>query len=452
MSATPKPSPPVLPPPERHVPVAVPAEPKKPSSARFWALAALIAAGAWTAYHFLSKPASQGPAAQTAAIRTAKVTTGSIRRVLRLTGTTSAKNFRSIAAPRMQGPDAGRALVLTYVAPSGKIVHKGELVAELDPQALRDHVDDIQAQIDQTEANIRKHRAEQALSFENLQQRIRVAKAAGDKARLDASAAEIRTPIDAELVKLNVEEAEATYKEQLTDLATWKASDTADMRFMELDRELQVRHRDRHKNDILAFSIHAPITGLVVMQSIRRAGEMAQVALGDQVAPAQPFMKIVDTNSMQVEAAVSQVASEEMRLGQPAQVGFDAFPDLKLNAKVINIGAIATPGLRTNAFLRNVPVFLSILDPDNRIIPDLSTSSDVIVNRAENAPLVPRAAVESRDGKSFVRVKRGAGYETRQVKLGLGDNIHIAVLEGVQAGDEVALDHPVEAASEPAGN
>ena len=94
----------------------------------------------------------------------------------------------------------------------------------------------------------------------------------------------------------------------------------ADLRAMDLDLELQVRHRNRHRNDIKAFAIHAPITGLVVMQTVRRAGEMAQVALGDQVAPAQPFMKIVDTNSMQVEAAVSQVESEEMRLGQPAQV------------------------------------------------------------------------------------------------------------------------------------
>jgi hypothetical protein len=413
---------------------------------------ALVAGGAWTAYHFLARPQGQSPAARAAAIRTAKVTSGSIRRVVRLTGTTSAKNFRMIAAPQMQAPDGGRNLILTYVAPSGKIVKKGELVAEIDPQAMKDHVDDIIAQITQAESNIRKHKAELALSWENLQQTIRVAKATLDKAKLDASAAEIRTQIDAELVKLSVEEAEATYKQQLTNLTTKKASDAADLRIMEIDRELQTRHRDRHLRDIERCRLEAPITGLVVMQTIRRGGEMSQVAQGDQIAPAQPFMKIVDTTSMQVEAAVSQVESDEMRLGQPAQVGFDAFPDLKLKAKVVNIGAIATPGMRVNYFLRTVPVFLSILDIDNRIIPDLSTSSDVIVNQAKDGPLVPLAAVESRDGKSFVRVKRGDLYETREVKLGLSDNVQIAVVDGLKVGDEVALEQPAVVASEPAGN
>jgi len=176
------------------------------------------------------------------------------------------------------------------------------------------------------------------------------------------------------------------------------------------------------------------------MQTIRRAGETVQVQKGDEVAPAQPCMKIVDLASMQVQASASQVESEEMHLGQVANVYLDAFPDVKLRAKVSNIGAIATPGARVNYFLRNVPVFLSILDADRRVIPDLTTSNDVVVEQTENSPLIPLAAVEQRDGKSFVRVKRGAAYETRQVKLGTSDSIRIAVAEGVHEGEEVAVD------------
>jgi hypothetical protein len=74
------------------------------------------------------------------------------------------------------------------------------------------------------------------------------------------------------------------------------------------------------------------------------------------------------------------------------------------------------------------------------------------VNQAKDGPLVPLAAVESRDGKSFVRVKRGDLYETREVKLGLSDNVQIAVVDGLKVGDEVALEQPAVVASEPAGN
>ena len=50
--------------------------------------------------------------------------------------------------------------------------------------------------------------------------------------------------------------------------------------------------------------------------------------------------------------------------------------------------------------------------------------------------------MESRDGKWFVRVKNGERFETREVKIGMSDNLHVAVLEGLKAGEEVAYDKP----------
>jgi multidrug efflux pump subunit AcrA (membrane-fusion protein) len=142
---------------------------------------------------------------------------------------------------------------------------------------------------------------------------------------------------------------------------------------------------------------------------------------------------------MQVEATVSQVEAEEMRLNQTAEVYFDAFPGLTLPAKVSQIGAIALPGARVNYFLRTVPVYLKIDGRDDRIIPDLSTSTNVLIGQSQKTPLVPLAAVESRDGKSYVRVKKAEGYETREVKLGITDHIRAAVLAGLSEGEEIAL-------------
>ncbi len=228
----------------------------------------------------------------------------------------------------------------------------------------------------------------------------------------------------------------------MTDLPVQKIAYASELRILELTKERHTRHRDRHKSDIERFVILAPINGLVVLQSIWRGTEMGQIQTGDQVAPGQPFMKVVDTSGMQMEGVVSQVESDEMRLGEPALITFDAFPGLKLKAKVSSLGAIATGGWWSNYYLRTVRVYLSILERDNRVIPDLSTAASVAVDQTGNALLIPREAVETKGGKSFVRLKAGDRYETREVKLGMCDNIHIAVLEGLHAGDEVALDQP----------
>ena len=70
------------------------------------------------------------------------------------------------------------------------------------------------------------------------------------------------------------------------------------------------------------------------------------------------------------------------------------------------------------------------------MIPDLSTSTDVIVDQTANAPMIPRSAVESKDNSWFVQVKHGDRYETREVKLGIHDHVSAAVLEGLREGEE----------------
>src|SRR5204862_2044838 len=140
-----------------------------------------------------------------------------------------------------------------------------------------DHVDDVHALVVQAEGDVRKRKADQAIEAERLQQTLRQAKAAMDKAKLDFAAQDIRTTIDQELLKLSVEETEATYKELLQEVKIQKDSHTAEIRILELTRDRHSRHRDRHRADVEKFKVYAPMSGLVVMQSIRRGGDTGQV-------------------------------------------------------------------------------------------------------------------------------------------------------------------------------
>src|SRR5207249_4413394 len=186
------------------------------------------------------------------------------------------------------------------------------------------------------------------------------------------------------LLKLSVEESEATYKELRQEVQIKKGAHAAEIRILELTRDRHSRHRDRHKGDIERFTIPAPMSGLVVMQSIYRGGDMGQVQIGDQVSPGMPFMKIVDTGHMQLEANLNQVESEEIRIGQMADVHFDAFPDLELRGRVYSIGALAVTSWRQSYFIRNVPVNIALQSSDPRLIPDLSASGNIEVATKEN--------------------------------------------------------------------
>jgi HlyD family secretion protein len=329
--------------------------------------------------------------------------------------------------------------LLQSTAKPGSWVKKGTLIASIDGQSMQDHVDDLADTIAGAEADIRKRLAEQKIDTETLDQNIRVTKAAFDKARLDFSASEVRTDIERQLLKLSLDEAEARYKQAQTDVEFKKAGQASDLKILQLTLERHTRHRNRHLNDIKAFTIYAPMDGLVAMANIFRSNEMSQVQAGDRIFPGQGFMKIVNTNSMQVEGSINQTESDDFRLGQQARVRLDAFPGLEFDAEVYTIGALAGGSQRGSAYMRTVPIRLKIKGSDPRLIPDLSASADVVIEKTDAKAVVSRAALVSEGDKTYAFVKKGQGFEKREVTLGLKNETHAVVTTGLNAGEEVRL-------------
>jgi multidrug efflux pump subunit AcrA (membrane-fusion protein) len=387
-----------------------------------------------------SRDASQRTAA-VSVIRTAPITTGNLDHVIRVAGQTTAINFANITAPRMTGPEANRELILLRIATPGSWVKKGTLIAQIDAQALADHVDDINDTVQGAEADIRKREAEHGIEWENLQQTVRIAKSEMDKARLDYSVAEVKTDVERQLLKLALDEAEARYKQVQADLGFKKESQAAELAILRYTRDRHARHRDRHARDLRMFTVHAPMDGLVVMQQIWRGGEMGQVQQGDRVFSGQRFMQIVDTKKMQVEGFINQAESSDLRVNQHATISLDAFPGLHFKGRVYSIGALAVGGWRQNQYIRTIPVRVEIQGNDPRLIPDLSASANVVVASEQNKTLVPLSAVRDENGQTVAYVKQGGSFEKREVRLGLTNGTHGVVLAGLQPGEQVRIDN-----------
>lgn len=410
---------------------------------RWWlwpTVAALLGGGVYLAWSWL-QPLGEGPAQpQAATIRTASVTTGPLEQVVRVAGTTSSIRFVNITAPRQRGPDR-MAMILLDLAPSGKMVKKGEVIARIDARRLRDHIDDVNAIVVASEADIRKRRAEQEAELASLQQNVTVAKANWQKWVTEARAAEIRTFIDQEILNIGVEETRAAYEQQLKDLEFKKAAHRAEIRILELTTERHKRHRDRHVYDLQRYTVKAPVDGMVVRQQIFRNGEFGLVQNGDRLHPGLVFLKVMDTSTMQVEGKISQVDSNLVKIGMKARIGLDAFPEIRLKGEVYSIGALAKSS-RQSPWVRTLPVRVRIEGSHPKLIPDLSAYADIIIGREENATLVPLAAVFEENGEEFVYVKRGDRFEKQPVELGLRNHLYAAVRSGLSEGDVVALERP----------
>lgn len=359
--------------------------PAQPPRRRWWTLAALIAViGLGIALYLLLRPAPQ--TGGTSLVPAAPAPVVPVNGRVRLTGQTSARNYAQITVPVFRGPDSGGDLTLIEAAAAGSMVKKGDIVAKFDPQKVIDHLDDVRDQVEQAENDLKKRKADEEVEWVNLQQSLKEAKAAWDKALLDMKAAEVKTDIEREIYRLNAEEAEANYKQLQKEGALRKASQAAQMRILEITAERQRIHMNNHARDLEHFTLRTPLSGLAVMATTRRGPEQRQVQVGDQVYPGMLIMKIIDPNSMQMEGAVSQTDSGFFRVGQTATIGLDAFPELKFRGKIYSVGAMAVRGIWDTNYIRTVPIRISIEGRDQRLIPDLSAWALIETGQAKAGP------------------------------------------------------------------
>jgi biotin carboxyl carrier protein len=429
--------------PER--PLSHSAKPAKPAESPprwpiYVLLALVVLAAAWV-FRPLSRKTVAAPT-----VVTVRATRGVIQNTRRLAGSITASRFVNVGAPVLQAPDTGRGLTLIFLAASGSHVKEGQIVAEIDSQDIKDHLIDVEANLTQAELDIARRKAQLVAQMQGLNQRLLVAKATWERAKQDARAIPASNAITQEILRLATDEYQEAYEEAIKQTPLTEERQLYDLKLYELSYDHDVRHRDRHLLDYRRCSIRSPIDGMVVMQTSYRGGQMNQIKVGDRLSPGQPFMRVVDPASMQLDATMNQAESEIVRLNQRAIVRFDAFPDIVVKGHVQSVGALALGGRRVNFNVRNVAVRLTLETVDPRVIPDLSASADVATAGPAGGLIVPREALSGSGGKTIVYVKQGEAFVPREVEIAGATNTQVAVVSGIQEGEEIALQPSLAAA------
>jgi multidrug efflux pump subunit AcrA (membrane-fusion protein) len=412
--------------------------PDLPKRPRRWPIYAVLLTLLAVAAAWYLQPHRKNPQAN-ARVRTVKAVRGALTPTRRIAGSINAERFSTITAPILQAPDTGRSMTLTFIAESGSHVNEGDLLAEIDSQDMKDHLDDVEAMLVQAQLEIDKRKSIHLAQTEYLRQRLRVTKAEWEKTKQDMRALEVKNALTQESIKLSVEEAQAAFEQISQEIPLTAERQQADLAGYVLEYERQLRHLNRHRHDVDRTHIKSPMSGMVLLQTTSRNGQLNTIRLGDTVQPGQPFIRIVDPHSMQLEGTMNQAESELVRLGQSATVHFDAFPDIVLSGRVTSLGTLAIGGRRFNAYIRRVPVRVTLENAGDRVIPDLSASADIVTAESSEGILVPREAVSESAGKSVVYVKQDGTFSPHEVAIGGANNTQFSVVSGLQEGQEIAV-------------
>ena len=252
-----------------------------------------------------------------------------------------------------------------------------------------------------------------------------------------------------------LKQAESAYKRTL-DLINAKIATVSDLDKSESDfRSLQAREQrqqlevtvvekgiglwDQQLEDMI---IRAPFAGVVTAKNAQPGEVISPMSAGGFTRTG--ICTLVDMESLEVEVDVNESYINRVAAGQPVEATLDAYPEWKIPAKVI---AIIPTADRQKATVR-VRVGFESLDP--RMLPQMGVkvgfrNAEEPAATVATGPrmVVPRSAIQERDGKQIAWVLRGDRVERRAVRIESYSSQEVQVVAGLNSGDRLVLDPPL---------
>jgi len=192
---------------------------------------------------------------------------------------------------------------------------------------------------------------------------------------------------------------------------------------------------------------HSPIDGIITSLRVEE-GEVAMI--GTMNNPGTILMTIADLSVMQVEVEVDETDVVNVKMGQPAEVRIDAFPEKIIKGKVTEIGSSALQKITASQESKDFKVVITLENPSPELKPGLSASADIITAHKKNVLAVPISSLvlrekegqekkEKSSQEEGVYMVQGQRVKFRPVRKGIMGEMMIEIISGLKEGEEVVI-------------
>lgn len=158
---------------------------------------------------------------------------------------------------------------------------------------------------------------------------------------------------------------------------------------------------------------------------------------GDQVSANTKAFRVDDLSKLYVDLEVSEVDINQIEVGQPVTITFDAISNKSYHGSVAEVALIGSDVQGVVEYT----VTVELEDVDEDVRPGMTSEVEIVVAQQDRALLIPNQAIRFVDGEQVVFImKPGGEMVPVEVTLGLSSETHSEVLSGdLKAGETVVL-------------
>jgi len=238
------------------------------------------------------------------------------------------------------------------------------------------------------------------------------------EAALDRMRAE-RRQIEADLARAEKLRSRNVVAEQASERLT-NALDVARAAEREAGEALALARRNLEQT-----VVRAPYAGSVA----KRLADEGTTAL---VQPQTVVIVFQETSRLEAHATIPEVHFAAIQVGDPALLHVDGLPE-PIEAEVTAVGDAIDPATRTYLVVMQVP------NPDHELKAGVFARVDIFPEAKSHVILVPREALRSEDGRTYVLSVKDGRAEAVPVQVGIVAEELAEALGGIDEGDEVII-------------
>ena len=185
------------------------------------------------------------------------------------------------------------------------------------------------------------------------------------------------------------------------------------------------------------YTITAPISGTIIEKDAK---------VGDAVKAGDTLCIVYDLSYLEMSINVDELQISSISVGQKVQITADAVPDKTYVGTVTRVSMKGASNGGTTTY----PVTIRIDDTDG-LRPGMNANAEIVVAQANNALVVPNAAVVrgsyvlvTKDSPSAANadttMEAPEGFVYVPVKTGVSDDDYTQIVSGIQEGDTIGYD------------
>jgi len=174
--------------------------------------------------------------------------------------------------------------------------------------------------------------------------------------------------------------------------------------------------------------IRSPIDGVV---------EKIQQKKGELAMPGMQLMYVVSLNPLLIRADISESHAGAIKVKEPVQIRFSAYPDMVINTSITRVGNLVNKNNRT------FEVEVQVNNPDNLLKPNMVAIIDINDFTAENSIVVPSKIIrEDLKGKYLYVAITENGQLVARKRYITTDRLYLdssRISQGLEVGDQIII-------------